>query len=113
MSTLMTLDQCLAFSDFRSIRVDKATQQASVIDLIRMITGGSSNHAGQQLSRLGHELNTKIDQLRINGKGRETPVADAKTCVEIIWCLPGKAIVSGSVIILIYYAFTWNPRIPL
>jgi hypothetical protein len=37
------------------------------------------------------ELFENIDQLRINGKGHLTPVADAPTCVEIIWELPGKA----------------------
>ena len=40
---------------------------------------------------LSRELIENIDQLRINGKGRETPVADAPTCIEIIWALPGKA----------------------
>ena len=92
MSTLMTLDQCLAFNgDFKTIRVDKSTQQASVIDLIRTITGKTSTHASEMLKNLGSDLNGRIVQLRINGKGRETPVADARTCVEIIWCLPGKA----------------------
>jgi hypothetical protein len=92
MSDLMTLDQCLAFnSDLKTIRIHKATQQASVIDLIRMITEKTSTHASEMLKNLGSDLNGKIVQLRINGKGRETPVADARTCVEIIWCLPGKA----------------------
>jgi hypothetical protein len=90
MSTLMTLDQCLAFSDFKTIRVHKATQQASVIDLIRMITEKTSTHASEMLKNLGLDLN-RCTNLRINGKGRETPVADARTCVEIIWELPGKA----------------------
>ncbi len=87
----MTLDQCLAFNgDFNSIRVDKATQQASVIDLIRMITGQTSSDSGKALTRLGLDLN-RCTNLRINKKGRETPVADSRTCVEIIWELPGKA----------------------
>ena len=33
---------------------------------------------------------TQLTQLRINGKGKITPVADAKTLIEIIWLLPGK-----------------------
>ena len=37
------------------------------------------------------ELNPKWVKLRINGKGRETPVADAATLVEIAWLCPGKA----------------------
>ena len=36
---------------------------------------------------------TKCHKLRINGKGRETPVADAATLVEIAWLCPGKAAV--------------------
>ena len=34
--------------------------------------------------------NPKCAKLRINGKGRETPVADAATLVEIAWHCPGR-----------------------
>jgi hypothetical protein len=73
------------------IRVHVATQQASVIDVVMMITGKKSCHAGAVVSNLPQELIQNLDQLRINGKGRETWVADAPTCVEVIWELPGKA----------------------
>lgn len=73
------------------IRVDKATQQASCIDLIRYVTGKPSADAAKDIRNLPPELREKIPQLRINSKGRLTPVADAPTCVEIIWELPGKA----------------------
>ena len=33
-------------------------------------------------------------KIRINGKGRETPVADAATLIEIAWLCPGKAAVA-------------------
>ena len=36
----------------------------------------------------------KCDKLKINDKGRETPVADAATLVEIAWLCPGKAAVT-------------------
>ncbi len=36
------------------------------------------------------ELSTRCGRLKINGKGNETPVADAKTLIEIVWLLPGK-----------------------
>ena len=36
------------------------------------------------------ELIPKCDRLKLNGKGNETPVADAATLVEIAWHLPGK-----------------------
>ena len=69
------------------IRVHVATQQASVIDVIMMITGKNTYHADVVVSNLPQHL----DRVRINGKGRKTWVADAPTCVEIIWELPGKA----------------------
>jgi hypothetical protein len=33
------------------------------------------------------ELTSKFDHIRINGKGKITPVADASTLVEIVWDL--------------------------
>ena len=39
------------------------------------------------------ELHPKWMKLRINGKGRETPVADAATLVEIARLCPSKAAV--------------------
>ena len=74
-----------------NIRVDKATQQVSVIDVIRLITGHKSNNASRVVSDLSPELAQKMSQLRINGKGKKTRVCDASTMVEIIWELPGKA----------------------
>jgi hypothetical protein len=73
------------------IRVDFATKKASAIDVIRLVTGKDSRHAGEMLHRLGPDMVALCDQLRINGKGRETWVADATTLVEMIFDLPGKA----------------------
>ena len=71
------------------IRIHAATQQASVIDVIMMVTGKKSGNASRDISNLPHKLN--MNQLRINGKGRKTWVAHAPICVAIIWELPGKA----------------------
>ncbi|CAB1105060.1 unnamed protein product [Ectocarpus sp. CCAP 1310/34] len=76
-----------------TIRVDKNEQVGSVIDTIRMVLGGDSSAANTSLNRLilaNEELGTRCTQLRINGKGKFTPVADAKTLIEIVWLLPGK-----------------------
>ena len=75
------------------LRVDQATQKASVIDVIRFITGYKSGNASNYFNRLEltTTLSTKCSKLQINGKGRATPCADAPTLVEIIWELPGKA----------------------
>jgi hypothetical protein len=88
-----TLEQMLELNPALAqcnIRVHKESQQGSTIDVIRLVTGLSSAHAGQALSRLDSKLITRCDQLRINGKGKITPVADAPTLIEIIWELPGK-----------------------
>ena len=84
------LAECPALSQIK-IRVDKKTQQASVIDIIRMVTGKNSNRSSEMLRRLKNEVTAQCVQLRINGKGRETACATAPVCIEIIWELPGKA----------------------
>ena len=72
-----------------NIRIDKATLQASVLDVIRLITGQNAKGASKIIERLVKL--SKCRQLRINGKGKLTPVCDASTMVDIIWELPGKA----------------------
>ncbi len=75
------------------IRVDRATQKGSIYDVISVVTKATSAYAVRILSRIQKqypESMTKCHKLRINGKGRETPVADAATLVEIAWLLPGK-----------------------
>lgn len=78
------------------IRVDQATQKGSVYDVISVVTRKRGASIVQMFSRIKThypENITKCDKLRINGKGRETPVADAATLVEIAWLCPGKAVV--------------------
>jgi hypothetical protein len=71
------------------IRINEGTQQASVIDFIRMITGKSSCHAGEALQRLDDSFKVKCNHIRINGKGRTTWIADIEVCMQIIAALPG------------------------
>lgn len=77
------------------IRVDQATQKGSIRDVIQTVTKRSDgSHLSQVLSRILEDnpsLNPKCVKLRINGKGRSTPVADAVTLVEIDWLCPGRA----------------------
>ena len=92
-SSLMTLEELFEANPAlkqTKIRIDKATQKASVIDVIRLITGKKSGYASQALDRLDQILVSQCGQLKINGKGRLTPVCDAKTMVQVIWELPGK-----------------------
>ena len=76
-----------------SIRVDATTKKGSVIDVIRMVNREvPSNQASMVFSRLATEypeLSSKFDRVRINGKGRLTPVADFQTLIRIIFELPG------------------------
>ena len=79
--------------DSSTIRVDKTTQKGSVIDTTRMVLGCDSSNANTSLGRLllaNPELGSRCTQLRINEKGKETPVANARTLIEIVWLLPGK-----------------------
>tara|TARA_B110000027_G_C16067143_1_gene277271 strand:+ start:44 stop:1090 length:1047 start_codon:yes stop_codon:yes gene_type:complete len=76
------------------IRKDNETGMFSVIDVATAVTGKPPRHAADDVRTVVRglpELSEKISQLRINGKGRQTPVADLPTLVEIIWELPGKA----------------------
>jgi hypothetical protein len=74
------------------VRIDKETQKASLIDVVCLITGQDQQHASLTIRNIfKKKLCKNITQLRINGKGRKTPCADAPTCIEIIWDLPGKA----------------------
>ena len=80
------------------IRVDQATQKGSVYDVIHLVTQGDPRYSARVLARLNehhpdlHQV--KWMKLKINGKGRETPVADAATLVETAWLCPGKAAVN-------------------
>lgn len=76
-------------------RYDKSTQQVSIIDVIRLITGKQSNHAGEALKYIKKtypEVVENIDHLQFSGPGqRKTPVCDANTMNRIIMKLQGRA----------------------
>lgn len=73
------------------IRIDTVSQRASVIDVVKMVTTKDAKHASKCIERLPIELIERFDNICINGKGKETWCANAATCVEVIWELPGKA----------------------
>lgn len=66
-----------------NIRKDYTTGLFSVIDVIRAINGMKSKDASNYFSRLCSDLKSKTQQLRINGKGRLTPVASREVCTDI------------------------------
>jgi hypothetical protein len=90
--SVATLDEVFD-GQFQSIRIDEETQKGSVIDVIMIIVDCDKQYASKILSRMENDLWTESPQLlklRINGKGKPTPVADAKSLIAIVWALPGK-----------------------
>eukprot|EP00953_Heterococcus_sp_UTEX-ZZ885_P029905 15835-Heterococcus_DN1.PRE.4 len=77
------------------IRVDVVSKQGSVLDVINLMNPNrdksTASKAISALKQFDKELLNRIHKLRINGKGKPTPVADARTLVEIVWLLPGTA----------------------
>ena len=71
------------------IRVDQATQKGSVYDVIQAVTRANATYSTRILARIyDPTITSKVAKLRINGKGRKTPVADADTLQKIaIACL--------------------------
>ena len=65
------------------LRFDKKTHQVSVIDIIRQLTGLKANHASQALKRMVNEMNM-CRYIRINGKGRLTPVVPPSLVEKIV-----------------------------
>ena len=62
-------------------RVDRATQRGSVIDVKALVTGKKGGYVTQVFWRFKGQYSKLINS--INGKGRETPVADGSQCVRI------------------------------
>ena len=75
------------------VKVDAATNKGSIIGVLKVLTGQNSSNSSNIFSRISAahpELGTRCTQLRINGKGRETPVADAATLVEIVFMVRSR-----------------------
>lgn len=71
------------------IRYDNSTASASVLDLIRTLTGCRSNHAAALLGMLRDKNRTWIiTKGRINQKGRLTPLASKETLLQIMHACP-------------------------
>ena len=63
-----------------NIRVDADSRKGSVIDVVRLVNPNlTSSNAGNTLTMLSADLGIQYTQLWINGKGKPTPVADART----------------------------------
>ncbi len=73
----------------RNIRIDKNTGQASVKDVVWAVTGREGSAATQLTKALvaKHKdtLDGKIRDVRIDGKGQETPVASFAVLTDVIF----------------------------
>ena len=89
---------CLqGLTDGTVLRIRKTAEdppRASVIDTIVVITGHSptnSLHTWQRMSQSFPEVSQSVTNFKFSGQGqRLTPVADARTMVEIVMVLPGR-----------------------
>ena len=67
------------------IRIDKSTQQASLVDLIGFTTNDISMDEIQEIVQYFEEnYEFHIDYIRINGEDPLTPVIDASSCVDFL-----------------------------
>ena len=77
-----------------TVRRDVASNKGSAIDVVLAIDAAKDSSNAQNILRRVFAayptLGTRCTHLKINNKGRETPVADAATLLEIIWLCPGR-----------------------
>lgn len=71
-----------------TVRVDRASKKASVVDVAKMVLSCDTDEAEAALRNLGAIPDE--ERRRINNSGRLTPVADVDTLLEIVWLLPGN-----------------------
>ena len=80
------------------LRIRKTAEdppRVAVYDVLQVVTGCSAHNCSNVFSRVSEafpEVITNCSNFKFSGRGqRETPVADARTTVEIIMVLPGRA----------------------
>lgn len=71
------------------VRVDRLSGQLSVYDLMASISkdGRQASETFKRLRRIYPELRTGIQHMRIDGKGRLTPMADPLKCKQVLSCM--------------------------
>ena len=90
---------CLQELDAGSVQKIRKTAEdpprVAVYDVLQVVTGCSAQNCSVIYSRVSDafpDVLTDCSYFKFSGRGqRETPVADARTVVEIIMVLPGRA----------------------
>lgn len=72
-----------------TIRIDTASKQGSVIDVIDGVTGRSGTNSMRTFKTLPEEIRNSCCRRQINGKGKKLWLASVQTLIQIVWCLPG------------------------
>ena len=82
-----------------TIRYDAEGKRVSVIDVFRVLTGATSNHAGRDLDTAisaNPQVVPMVDHFKFPGQGqRDTPVCDAKTLTLLIMDHPSPKVRLG------------------
>ena len=81
-----------------AVKIDELLGEASIIDVIRLLCPeASGEYAVQMFTRILEKddrvksIESRIKNIKMNGCGRTTPVADLDTLVEVLWMLPSVA----------------------
>lgn len=81
------------FPEFHGrVRFDRETKKGSVLDVIHVMTGQARHHCSRTLNnvRESHpELTQRFELIRINGRGRHTPVGRSCDLMKVVQVLPG------------------------
>lgn len=80
---------------FTGIRYDEASKMASVYDVIGIIVECDIKNINKYFLPLDEELRKRCQMIRINGKGRLTPVADDETMKKIMVAVIGQVRIPG------------------
>lgn len=90
----MALDLTDANAFRAAIRYDPLTKKGSVLDVVRIVTGCTHDHASRNYASIVEkfpEVGQKVADLKFPGRGqRPTPVAHLSTLLEIAWLCPGS-----------------------
>lgn len=74
----------------QTIRIDNASKQGVVMDVIQAVTGRISKNVERTFNALPPEIQQSCSYRQLNGKGRRRWLAPVNVLIQIVWCLPGK-----------------------
>jgi len=76
------------------IRLTESRDKASIVDVVRQLTGKSAKRSSEMISRVAArhaDIASRIEYHIFPKSSNKTPVSTAKTIVELLWLLPINA----------------------